>query len=107
LEPHYQNQNAAEQEIQDIKKDVVMILNIINTPCEWWPLCVKCIALVKNHTTRSTLSNCTPIEKHTGQTPDISKLLQYQWWQPVYFLDDEGIETIGLVWQNMLVMSLR
>jgi hypothetical protein len=58
-------------------------------------LCVEYIALVKNHTARSTLGNRTPIEKHTGQTPDVSKLLQYQWWEPVYFLDDEGLETLG------------
>jgi hypothetical protein len=104
-EPHYQNQNAAEQEIQDIKKDVEMILNITNTPYEWWPLCVEYIALVKNHTARSTLDNRTPIEKRTGKTPDVSKLLQYRWWEPVYFLDDEGLETLGR--QNMLVMSLH
>jgi hypothetical protein len=94
-EPHYQNQNAAEREIQDVKKDVEMILNITNTPYVWWPLCVEYIALVKNHTARSTLGFRTPMEKRTGQTPDVSKLLQYRWWEPVYFLDEEGIETLG------------
>jgi hypothetical protein len=94
-EPHYQNQNAAEREIQDVKKDVTMILNITNTPYEWWPLCVEYVAIVKNHTSRPTLGNRTPMEKRTGQTPDVSKLLQYRWWEPVYFLDEEGVETLG------------
>jgi hypothetical protein len=94
-EPHYQNQNAAEREIQVVKKDVAMILNITNTPYEWWPLCVEYIATVKNHTSRPTLGNRTPMEKRTSQTPDVSKLLQYRWWEPVYFLDEEGVETLG------------
>jgi hypothetical protein len=94
-EPHYHNQNAAEQEIQDVKKDIAMILNITNTPYEWWPLCVEYIAIVKNHTARPTLGNHTPMERPTGQTPDVSKLLQYRWWEPVYFLDEEGWKRSG------------
>jgi hypothetical protein len=94
-EPHYQNQNAAEREIQDVKKDMEMVMNLTNTPYEWWPLCVKYIAMVKNHTARSSLKNRTPIEVRTGQTPDVSKLLQYRRWEPVYFLDKEGTECLG------------
>jgi hypothetical protein len=94
-EPHYQNQNAAEREIQDVKKDMEMVMNLINTPYEWWPLCVEYIAMVKNHTAHSSLKNRTLIEVRTGQTPDVSKLLQYCWWEPVYFLDEEGTECLG------------
>jgi hypothetical protein len=35
------------------------------------------------------------MEKRTSQTPDVSNLLQYRWWEPVYFLDEEGVETLG------------
>jgi hypothetical protein len=62
---------------------------------EWWPLCVEYIAMVKNHMARSSLKNRTPIEVRTGQTPDVLKLLQYHWWEPVYFLDEEGTECLG------------
>jgi hypothetical protein len=51
--------------------------------------------LVKNHTACSSLKNRTLIEVRTGQTPDVSKLLQYRWWEPVYFLDEEGTECLG------------
>jgi hypothetical protein len=94
-EPHYQNQNAAEREIQDVKKDMEMVMNVTNTPYEWWPLCVEYIVMVKNHTARASLKERTPIEKRTGQTPDVSKLLQFRWWEPVYFLDEYGTECLG------------
>jgi hypothetical protein len=95
LEPHYQNQNATEREIQDVKKDMEMVMNLTNTPYEWWPLCVEYIALVKNHTACASLKNRTLVEVRTGQTPDVSKLLQYCWWEPVYFLDEEGTECLS------------
>jgi Reverse transcriptase (RNA-dependent DNA polymerase) len=94
-EPHYQNQNAAEREIQDVKKDAELVMNVTNTPYEWWPLCIEYICMVKNHTARSALQNRTPIEKRTGQTPDVSKLLQFRWYEPVYYLNEHGVEQLG------------
>jgi hypothetical protein len=52
-EPHYQNQNAAEREIGDVKKDIEHVLNITNTPYKMWPLCAEYICLVKNNTART------------------------------------------------------
>jgi hypothetical protein len=72
-----------------------MVMNITNTPYEWWPLCVEYVVMVKNHTARASLKERTPIEKRTGQTPDVSKLLQFHWWEPMYFLDEYGTECLG------------
>jgi hypothetical protein len=36
-----------------------------------------------------------PIEKHTGQTPDVSKLLQFCWYKPVYYLNEHSVEQLG------------
>jgi hypothetical protein len=94
-EPYYQNQNAAEREIQDVKKDVEQLMNITSTPDNMWPLCVEFVCLVKNHTARKSLNDRTPIEKRTGHTPDISKFLAFRWWEPVYFLNKYGIECLG------------
>lgn len=46
-EPYYQNQNAAEREIQDVVKDMELVMNVTNTPASLWPLCVEYIAMVK------------------------------------------------------------
>ena len=35
----------------------------------------------------SSLNWKTPIEVATGNTPDISNLLQFHWYQKVYYLD--------------------
>jgi hypothetical protein len=94
-ELHYQYQNAGEREIQDVKKDATMAMNLTNTPYAYWPLCVEYIVMVKNHTARVVLRDHTPQEKQTGQTPDVSKLLQYCWWEPVYFLNEDGEEVCG------------
>jgi hypothetical protein len=90
-EPHYQNQNPAEHEIQDVKKDVMMAMNLMNTPYTYWLLCVEYIVLVKNHTARAVLNDRTLAENRTGQTPNVSKLLQFRWWKPVYFLNEDGV----------------
>jgi hypothetical protein len=69
-EPHYQNQNTAEceiqDEIQDGKKDVKMAMNLTNTPYAYWPLYVEYIVMVKNHTAHVVLHDRTPQEKQTG-----------------------------------------
>jgi hypothetical protein len=94
-EPYYKNQNAAEREIQDVVNDMDLVMNITNTPAGLWPLCVQHIVMVKNHLARESLNKRTPMEKRTGQTPDISKFLPYRWYEPVYYLDGEGQEQLG------------
>jgi hypothetical protein len=86
---------VAEREIQDVKKDVALVMNLTNTPGNYWPLCVEYIVMVKNHTAQKVLNDRTPMEKRTGQTPDVSKLLQFRWWEPVYYLSAEGEEEFG------------
>jgi hypothetical protein len=44
-EPYYQNQNAAKQEIQDLKKEMTLLMNITNTLKNMWPLCVEYVCL--------------------------------------------------------------
>jgi hypothetical protein len=67
-EPHYQNQNHAEREIQDVKKEVVHLMNITHTPDGMWPLCLEYVCTLKNHTARASLKDRTPMEKCTGST---------------------------------------
>jgi len=40
-----------------------------------------------NHLATEQLSYCTPMEALTGQTPDISLMLSFYFWEPVYYLD--------------------
>ena len=89
-EPHLQNQNPAERRIQDIKRMSNGLMDRTGCPAYLWLLCVLFIVGLMNHLAWETLNNRTPIEVATGQTPDISKYLQFKFYQPVYFLDKEG-----------------
>ena len=48
------------------------------------------IVFLYNHISLESLQGKTPLEIATGIRPDISSVLNYHWWQPVYYLDDDG-----------------
>jgi hypothetical protein len=43
------------------------------------------ICFIQNHTAVKSLGNRTHIEWRLGYTPDITMLLQLQFWEPVYY----------------------
>jgi hypothetical protein len=46
----------------------------------------------------------TPMEILTGSTPDISPLLSFRWWEPVYFkLDDASFPSDSREWRGRFV----
>jgi hypothetical protein len=59
-EPHYQNQKAADCEIQDVKKDIKQLMNIMNMPSDMWHLCSEYVC---HHTAHASLKNRTLVEK--------------------------------------------
>jgi hypothetical protein len=87
-EPYQQNQNPCELRIQDVKRMTNLLLDSTGSLASNWLLALMYVCYILNHTFNST-TNAVPIAAATGQTPDISPLLQYSWWEPVYFRDDE------------------
>ena len=87
IEPHHQQQNPAERRIQDIKRVVNQILDRTGAPEELWFLCTEYTVYLLNRTSLSALNNKTAIEVMTGETPDISNLLQFEFFEPVYYYD--------------------
>ena len=100
-EPYYQNQNPAERRIQDVKHITNSIMDRTGTPAKFWLLCTLFVVYLLNCCASESLGNITPIERATGQRPDISALLTYHWWEPVYFhsydnkFPSKGNERIG------------
>ena len=86
-EPYHQNQNLAERRIQDVKMLSNTILDRTNSPEDLWFLATEYSAYLLNHLAVRTLNWKTPIEVATGETPDISNLLQFHWYEKVYYLD--------------------
>ena len=89
-EPLQQNQNPAERRIQDLKNDVSKCMDRTNTPERFWLICLLHIVFLYNMVSYASLGDKTSIEVATGVKPDASPVLSYTWWQPVYYLDDDG-----------------
>eukprot|EP00985_Skeletonema_marinoi_P001502 scaffold594_cov173-Skeletonema_marinoi.AAC.1 len=86
-EPHHQNQNIAERYIQELKRHANFIRNRTGAPPEFILMILQYICFIWNRTARRTLGWRTPCEALTGQTPDISMLLHFHFWQRVYIGD--------------------
>ncbi|EEC51029.1 predicted protein [Phaeodactylum tricornutum CCAP 1055/1] len=95
-EPHHQHQNFAERRIATIEANTNNILNHTGAPDSTWLLCVTYVCYVFNHLAHESLHNRTPLEVLTGSTPDISVLLQFHFWEPVYYrLEDATFPSDG------------
>ena len=50
---------------------------------------MKYTAYLLNHTVSNRLDGKVPLQVLTGITQDISALLRFHWYEPVYFREDE------------------
>ena len=88
-EPHNQQQNPAERHIQVVKNTSNTILDQTRAPAELWLLCVLYVVFLLNRTANATLGWRTPMEVAFGETPDLSVLLQYSFYEEVLYLDHD------------------
>ena len=88
-EPHYQHQNFAEHCYSTIKPMVNKLLDRTGAPAYCWLLALLYVIFVLNHTAVQSLNWRTPIESLTGSTPDISSLVLFHFWEPVYYKVDD------------------
>ena len=84
-EPHHQHQNPAERRIQDVKKMTNTLMDRTGTPSKFWLLCLLYTVYVLNRLSTESLNWKTPLESAFGQKPDISALLAFRWWEPIYY----------------------
>jgi hypothetical protein len=84
-EPHHQHQNYAERRIQEVKKLSNTLLDRTGSSPSLWLVCVQYVLYLLNRLSTESLQWKTPIEAATGQRPDISALLAFHWYKPVYF----------------------
>ena len=89
-EPYNQQQNPAERNVQEVKKDVNALMDRTGTPPEYWLLCALFVVYLSNLLAVESLNWRTPTEVAFGRIPDISAALHFRWWEPVYYLDDDG-----------------
>lgn len=84
-EPHCQHQNPAERRYQVAKRLTNTILNRTGAPASMWLLALQYAATILNLSATQSLQWRIPLAVLTGQTPDTSLLLQFRFWDPVWF----------------------
>ncbi|MGH3055873.1 MAG: hypothetical protein ACRDL7_12945, partial [Gaiellaceae bacterium] len=86
-EPHHPNQNPAERRIKEVKSTTNILMDRTGTPEALWLLCMHYVVYLLNRLAAPTLEQRTPMEVAFGVTPDISALLEFHWYEPVYYYD--------------------
>ena len=89
-EPHQQQQNPAERQFQDVKRMANTVLDRTGAPPSLWLQALMYVCLVLNLTSNASLNYAVPYTVLTGVTPDISALLQCEWYEPVYYREEEA-----------------
>ncbi len=89
-EAQYQHQNFAEHQYNHIKNYHKFYMNWRDVWPSAWLLNMEWICDVHNHTAQKVLGWRTPIEVLTGQTPDISILTCFLFWDIVYVARHKG-----------------
>jgi hypothetical protein len=84
-EPHNPNQNFAEQAWRDTKRNVNAMMNMTGAPANTWLLALKYVIYMMNQTAIASINWRTPYQKMWGVTPDISTMLEYHFYKPVYY----------------------
>jgi hypothetical protein len=84
-EPYSPWQNRAEGAICELKRHVRRKMKACNVPSRLWNFCSKWSCDVRNKTANNSfpLEGHTPHEVVTGNTPDISSLTDFDFYEPI------------------------
>ena len=84
-EPHHQNQNPAEWRYRTIKAWTNTIMNRTGAPAYCWLLTLQYVCYILNHISTGSLVGQVPLQVLYGVTPDISIMLLYTYYQPIFY----------------------
>ena len=84
-EPYHQNQNPAEGRYCALKSWTNTIMNRTGAPADCWLLCMIHASYILNHLSCEALAGNVPLGMLYGISPDISIILQYTFYQPVFY----------------------
>jgi hypothetical protein len=87
-EPHQQHQNPAEWRYQTVKRICNTILDQTGAPAYCWLLCLMYVCFMLNNAFLEVIQS-TPLCQAYGTDNDISPMLYFLFYEPVYYLVDE------------------
>ena len=89
-EPYHQHQNKAENRFGLAKRYTNTVMNTSGCPACRWLLCLQYICVVLNHLVSPTLQGICPIQALQGTIPDVSFMLHFSFYEPVYYRIDSS-----------------
>ena len=89
-ESYHQHQNKAENRFGLAKRYTNTVMNTSGYPACCWLLCLQYICVVLNHLASSTLQGICPVQGLQGTTPDVSFMLHFSFYEPVYYRIDSS-----------------
>ena len=89
-EPYHQHQNKAENRFGLAKRYTNTVMNTSGCPACCWLLCLQYICVVLNHLASPTLQGICPVQALQGTTPDVSFMLHFSFYEPVYYRIDSS-----------------
>jgi quinol monooxygenase YgiN len=87
-EAHMQHQNFAERHWQDLKRLTTWLMAYKNVPEDLWLLCLEYVANIMNITAIQSHNWQTPLQGLTGQTPNSSIAMVFEFYDYVYYRRD-------------------
>ena len=84
-EPYHENQNSAEWRHRNIKSWTNTVMNRSGAPANCWLLCLIYVCYLLNRIACNALDGMIPLLPLTGITPDISIILLFTFYQPVFY----------------------
>ena len=84
-EPYHQNQNPAEGRYCTLQSWTNTIMNRTGAPVDCWLLCMIHAPYILNHLSCEAFDGNVPLGMLYGVSPDISVLLLYTFYQPVFY----------------------
>ena len=89
MEAYTPNQNKAEAMIRKLKRCYRRAMHKSHAPAILCDHCLQLMAEIRRHTTLNLLSleGETPHTVHTGESPAISHLVEFEWYQLVWYMN--------------------
>ena len=84
-DPYHQHQNRAENRFGLAKHYTNTVMNTSGCPACCWLFCLQYICVVLNHLASPTLQGICPVQALQGTTPDVSFMLHFSFYEPVYY----------------------
>lgn len=80
-EPHSGWQNRCEDEIREVRKHYARIMNLHKCPDAFWDFAMEYIIKLRQMLVRTAANDRSPIETITGDTPDTSEFIDFDFYQ--------------------------